>query len=571
MSSQTIPRASQLLQKGDLAGAESVLVSLLRPGIAADPQALCLLGRIRLQQKRLAEAESFFRQARAANAGRLQNNLVEANYELGCALHAAGQLGDAERVFRDLLEALPAPARLMLGAVLIDAKRPVEAEEVLQAGLAQPAPAALKAALHCNLALALRRQRKDQEALENYDQAAALNPGLAELQIHRAESLQNLGRDEAAVAAYRAALAAEPLNPVLHRLYNDLLGRLGRAEEGLKSYDTVPATRALQLEKARSLSQQGRGIEAEAIYGQLLAKDGGDKLAWTGKANALVLQKRHGDAAAIFDGMLARFGDDTELLQRAADAAISQGDPPRALAYCERGLAQARYDQKLLASMSTALRMMQDERDEALSGYDSLIRVFDLPPPEGFSSIETFNAELGDVLARLHTETHAPLHQSLRGGSQTPDHLFGAGHDLVERLQQRIAQAVSRYIAELKEDESHPFLSRRRPAFQYAGSWSSRLSDCGFHVNHIHPEGWISSCYYVSLPDEAKDQETKQGWIKFGEPSLDLGTAVPVRRYVPPVPGRLILFPSYVWHGTTAFHSGMARTTIAFDALPLLP
>ena len=32
--------------------------------------------------------------------------------------------------------------------------------------------------------------------------------------------------------------------------------------------------------------------------------------------------------------------------------------------------------------------------------------------------------------------------------------------------------------------------------------------------------------------------------------------------------GRLVLFPSYVWHGTIPFHAAQNRTTIAFDAVP---
>jgi hypothetical protein len=35
------------------------------------------------------------------------------------------------------------------------------------------------------------------------------------------------------------------------------------------------------------------------------------------------------------------------------------------------------------------------------------------------------------------------------------------------------------------------------------------------------------------------------------------------------VAGRLVLFPSYMWHGTVPFLSPTARTTIAFDAIPL--
>jgi hypothetical protein len=38
--------------------------------------------------------------------------------------------------------------------------------------------------------------------------------------------------------------------------------------------------------------------------------------------------------------------------------------------------------------------------------------------------------------------------------------------------------------------------------------------------------------------------------------------------FVKPKPGRLVLFPSYMWHGTVPFTTDEARMTIAFDAVP---
>jgi hypothetical protein len=80
--------------------------------------------------------------------------------------------------------------------------------------------------------------------------------------------------------------------------------------------------------------------------------------------------------------------------------------------------------------------------------------------------------------------------------------------------------------------------------------------------------GWISSCYYVAVPDAVKDEAAQQGWIKFGEPSLEVALKTPIRRTIQPAPGRLVLFPSYMWHGTIPFHDAVARTTIAFDVVP---
>jgi hypothetical protein len=252
----------------------------------------------------------------------------------------------------------------------------------------------------------------------------------------------------------------------------------------------------------------------------------------------------------------------------AAEAALQGGDPQKAVALCRRALVLDPHDQIALSTMGTAWRVMGDERDEALNGYDTLIQTFELEPPAGFADMESFNAELNAWLDRMHPATREYLNQSLRGGTQTPDQIFGKGHELVEKIRGRIDEAVTRYVAGLTEDEKHPFLSRRAQDFRYAGSWSSRLRDCGFHVNHIHPQGWISSCYYVAVPRAVENEQERQGWIKFGEPTFGVALKDPIRRAIQPRPGRLVLFPSYMWHGTIPFHDAQARTTIAFDVVP---
>ena len=60
--------------------------------------------------------------------------------------------------------------------------------------------------------------------------------------------------------------------------------------------------------------------------------------------------------------------------------------------------------------------------------------------------------------------------------------------------------AVNEYIAAMPRDDTHPLLSRNTGRFRFSGSWSVKLSPAGFHVNHVHPQGWISSAFYVTLP-----------------------------------------------------------------------
>ena len=260
--------------------------------------------------------------------------------------------------------------------------------------------------------------------------------------------------------------------------------------------------------------------------------------------------------------------ENAHAMRNYAETLIRAGDAKKALAVAEGARALEPEHQAALAMWSIAANLLDDPRAEALNDYGNLVQVFELEPPSGYDSMEDFNAALNEYLNNLHRDKREVIDQTLRGGTQTLDDLFGKRHAPVELLRARIDEAVGAYIARMKEDDTHPLLRRRRAGFKYSSSWSSRLHDCGFHINHIHPKGWISSAYYVAVPDAASDADAKQGWIKFGEPYFDAGPKNPVRRSVQPKSGTLVLFPSYMWHGTVPFHSEQSRTTIAFDVVP---
>jgi hypothetical protein len=206
------------------------------------------------------------------------------------------------------------------------------------------------------------------------------------------------------------------------------------------------------------------------------------------------------------------------------------------------------------------------------------VQAYDLPPPEGWPDMASFNLALAAALEALHTDVQAPVDQTLRHGSQTMDNIFDQGHPLVEQLKGRITQAVDRYIAHLESlpaDDSHPLRGRTSPHWRYTDSWSSRLRSSGFHTNHVHSHGWISSCYYVALPPvmtaSGDGDATRDGWISFGTPDISIPGCDPgPRRQEQPRVGRLVLFPSCMWHGTLPFTDTQPRLTIAFDVVPLV-
>jgi tetratricopeptide (TPR) repeat protein len=587
-----LEEAFQHFQRGDLAAAEAKLIM-----IPDQSSALHLLGVLRVRQQRLPEAAELLarsvaiqpresqsqfnlgkvlvalgRQAEAVETLRvalaLDSTLIDAALVLGKALHGLGRFNEAAEAYRKFLTCRPdhAPARLALGEALIAAGRSQEAEPLLSGALRETTDPRLSAELHQALAF-VHRRLQPARALEHLERARDLDPMRGGLESDRAALFEELHRFEDARAAYTQILAREPVNAKAHHAYNELLYRLGDEGEFLASYDRAPRTQELMLAKALFLLNAGRHEEAERCYRDTVARYSENKEAALGVGLALVSSGRYADAIAALAAAARLYPYSAEVYCNLAGALAQSGDSQKAGAIAARALEIEPDNQIALAMLGTSWRLMGDGRDETLNGYDEFIQVFDLEPPDGFSDMTSFNAELCAYLETMHPPAREYLRQSLRGGTQTGGNLFGAGHVLVDKLQVRIGEAVGRYVAALNRDERHPYLSRKKSGFRFSGSWSSRLRDCGFHINHLHPGGWISSCYYVDLPEVVKDEAGRQGWIKFGEPSFDVGLSV--RRAIQPAAGRLVLFPSYMWHGTVPFHDSHARTTIAFDVIPI--
>jgi hypothetical protein len=109
---------------------------------------------------------------------------------------------------------------------------------------------------------------------------------------------------------------------------------------------------------------------------------------------------------------------------------------------------------------------------------------------------------------------------------------------------------------------------RNQGGYRFNGSWSVRLHTSGFHHNHVHPRGWISSACYIALPEEMGIPADRGGTLTFAEPGILTTPSLPAEHEVRPEPGTLVLFPSYFWHGTVPFSGERTRLTVAFDAVP---
>ncbi len=334
---QVLVAANAALQAGEVATADQLIRLYLDDG-SSDPALLHTAGLVRMHQQQFVAAVDFFARARAADPGAaplafshgtalrwlgrpaeaveafraaiaLQPTFAEAYFEAGTTLQQMGALPEAEEIFRSWLTVLPGHARgqLALADLLLAAGRPQEVETLLQFALAAPLPAQSAGWLLQRLGLALRRQNKNTQALEQYEKSAALHPDPMTDAIC-VEILQDLKRYDEAAAVSAGLVARHPDNPQWHKFHNDLMYRL-RRDDYLKSYDRAPRTAELLLSKAYFLSHEKRAEEAYEAYSEVLKLEPSNRRAVTGLGNALNMMKRHAEARQVYEAALARHGE----------------------------------------------------------------------------------------------------------------------------------------------------------------------------------------------------------------------------------------------------------------------
>jgi hypothetical protein len=415
------------------------------------------------------------------------------------------------------------------------------------------------------------------DSLACYDQARSAGFAGPEIDDAEAGACLDLGEPQRALAATRRLTQTSPGYAPGQSMLAHILWEHGASlapgEDPLgifrKTLADQPSNAALRNEFIRFLLAADKADEALAQIRSLRAQSDAPALVGM-EANALEILGDRATAAKLFAAAYPALRGDAGFLNLYVRHLLRAGFADKAAAYALEALASEPNNQLALAYLGVAWRLIGDAREEWLCGYDRLVAEVSVDTPASCTDQPAFLHELEAALLRLHTAKHEPVNQSLRGGSQTAGVLFGRRVPVIAALRDAIADAVLRYTAQLPDDPGHPFLNRKSAGIRFAGSWSVRLWSSGRHVNHYHQEGWISSAYYVSLPPsvaQAREGDTA-GCLQFGEPPAELGLGIGPRRIIQPRAGRLVLFPSYLWHGTAPFEDDAPRLTVAFDAVP---
>ena len=387
-----------------------------------------------------------------------------------------------------------------------------------------------------------------------------------------ARSLLALGDHDAAEAAYAeiARRAPRGVGVAIERA-NVAWMRRGVLEEALAALDACFAAGGdpapLIGGKATLLEAAGEPVRAADLLARAAEMLPDDLSILLGAAHSAMVVDRMSEAER-FLALAERLQPDADsVLIQAAVIHLAAGRPEVALAKVHEGLRRRPQDQALLGWAATAARAAGDPLHAELYDFAAMVRVYDLATPPGWPSLAAYLDDLAAALDRLHLYRQHPANQSLRQGSQTLHLLTGSDDPAIMAFFAAIGAPIRDYMAKLGPG-SDPLRARNNGDYRIKGAWSVRLRPHGFHRDHFHAQGWLSSAFYVRTPDAALDRGGREGWIRFGKPPFRTEPALEAEHFVRPRPGRLVLFPSYLWHGTVPFTTDEDRLTMAFDAVP---
>lgn len=367
------------------------------------------------------------------------------------------------------------------------------------------------------LAEALSRRPDYAEALRDRVQLAWMREGDGRAALAPLDARLASGVGDPRLAVLRAAIARDILGD--EPAYAGLEPWLRDPPDA--GVELIAAAAAAGLDPALALRHADRALEAAP----------GDPQAWLTRASALMAHGRAAEALPLLDGLLAARPD----------------------------------DQHALALRYAAWRVLEDPRALTAADYRRLTAAFELEPPSG-GDREAWLTQAAEALRALHPFRAQPLGQSIRSGVQAALDPRFAGAPAIDAVFSALSSPIGTFVAAMAGRDD-PMSRRATGQHEIVGAWSVRLTAGGRHSDHVHPKGWVSSALYVETPEPSPDAP-RAGWLRFGACRLGVGFELPAEHWIEPRPGRVALFPAWMWHGTEPFTGGGERLTIAFDVQP---
>ncbi len=417
-------------------------------------------------------------------------------------------------------------------------------------------------ARHQNMAVALKNGGRFEAARAVFGEALRLRPG-------HAATLANLGSCLIEMNLFEEALAvldAAGEHPDALNNGGVALARLGRHAEAAERYQAAlrlrPGNGDVTINLADALCAGGEDARAE----RLLTAITPGQPAFVRGANQLgLLRERRGDfsgAVAALRPAFAAAPANHALGINLARLLIRADAPDDAIAVCDALIAsQPSITTPLALKLAALTRLDEGSRRSALMALDRFVRVEDVSDVPGYPDMQSFNAALMAELISHRSLTYEPEGLVTRQGRQSDD-LAAESSPAISALARLATNALAETRERLAQDDiDHPFLAALPDQWSLT-LWGTILQPGGEVTPHIHAPNWLSGVYYPDFGDDSDE-----GAFGIGMLPAELGGGGDVT-IIRPRAGRMLLFPSYLWHATLPFGGDADRISFAFDLVP---
>lgn len=256
--------------------------------------------------------------------------------------------------------------------------------------------------------------------------------------------------------------------------------------------------------------------------------------------------------------------------KRLAAIMLDEGQLPELIDWTESLLFQGVNHARLFGARVLAYAKTGDMKSaRATEGFDDLHRSAQLAPPEGWDSIDAFNAALALELVN-HPAMRYERYGSASELTWRIENPARADTPLFKALIGQISKTLAGHIAALA-DNDHPW-AKACPENALLRNWCVITESTGFETWHVHQFGWLSGVYYVQIPETVAMGNSNSGCLAFGLPEEFVGAETSAQfgqHLVRPRSGMLLTFPSHTYHRTFAHGTGEKRICVAFDLRPL--
>ena len=529
--------------------------------------ALNLLGVITLQSGMPEKAVRLLKKAvnRNPNNSGFLNNLGQAQHALGKVTKAISCYEQALKIFPTNIDALN-----NMGISLSFVGRYKEARAVYENALSlnNEDPELLH-----NYAILLQELKHLPAAIKNYQKAISINSKLFAVHASLASALEESGQRDQAINSYLDAIKINPLYLEAHAALKKIRWASKDIVNLHASYKLVSETYPNSVEGlcnfANSLCESGDINEAQTIIEKAISQSKSNGRSFNILATVFKAQKQYNKALEAHRKSIDLERNNFIFRENLGHTLSLAGRFEEAIVELLAAYKLNPRRSAILGSLTISMNETEDRRLKHYVNYDKFVTTQTIDTPNGFSNLQEFNDALHQEISDRHNDSPPPLDQTMRGGTQIPNHLFKAPSRLTHTIKIQIKQTLKEYIGSLKLDLKHPFLRFKNREFRFSGAWSTILYGSGYDGSHIHNDGWLSGVYYIKVPDFPDEVwASGEGCLQIGEPpSQFVSPKNQAQKILKPIAGSLTLFPSYYWHGVKPFKRDGIRHAIAFDII----